>query len=755
LVLLCLPLNVRAFNIRGVVHDKTNSSSLYNCDIAVTQGDSIICTINTGNSQQFEIKDLPAGKYQLEADAWGYERFYDEIDLTDDHFELVLLTPLKVVNLEEVEVVADKSQMTVATSTGTIFYLSKEAKARRNPFMALQEIPLLISNPNDKTVTSLDGEDMLVLIDGNEVNSGIAPVNAEDIESVEVMTNPSLKYRIRGVNKVLNLRLKRKEAPYVWTEFSASGSLPSYYQNLDGAFEVGNPKMGIYGRASGSYANLRTNYSTLNITPGYSLDYSGKMWNESWNTSGNLLFKLMPSLNDYVAVKARYSYDYGKNKAYAGGVMDASDDAQKSYFREIHGRSMSEVVSGSAYYKHIFMPASTLEIIGNYDYSRNRPISTSFSGYGEVEPVAETMNYSNSRHSGNLKLSWDLADMHGNYWQAGALGRMDLAQIRYFSGNISDYDNDQYLAKTYVGWARDLFSRKVSFDLNVSLENIWLSDAMYDRHYMYLGGMAGVLFNFNQAWALNVRYYLSSIAPSVKCLNPYNTSTDPLVEFVGNPDLEPERNHFLFANVSFSSGGWFIMPGVSYNREENQVVRYGYFKPDGVYVYTYENGGSTENVSTEVTVSRRIPNGRIAIGGGPQWMFIRNQSEHLIWNAQASFNKYFDKFNFDVSLRYASRQIGEYYVADYKGLSEFKIAAYYNFTPEFYIGLRLENCAGRLNVTNIYRNGDYYTREVASSNYRDFYVSLTVSYTFRKNRQRKINMRNVLDTESKAISIER
>lgn len=40
-----------------------------------------------------------------------------------------------------------------------------------------------------------------MLIDGNEVNSGIAPINAEDIESVEVMTNPSLKYRVRGIKK--------------------------------------------------------------------------------------------------------------------------------------------------------------------------------------------------------------------------------------------------------------------------------------------------------------------------------------------------------------------------------------------------------------------------------------------------------------------------------------------------------------------------------------------------------------------------
>lgn len=158
-VLAFMTQSAEAYKIQGYVFDKSTETPLYNCDIALTKGDSIICKISTENSSQFEIKDLPAGKYKLEADAWGYERFYDEIDLTEDLVKVILFTPpLPVVQLEGVDVVADKSQMTVTTSTGTIFYLSEEAKARRNPFMALQEIPLIISNPNTKTVESIDGD---------------------------------------------------------------------------------------------------------------------------------------------------------------------------------------------------------------------------------------------------------------------------------------------------------------------------------------------------------------------------------------------------------------------------------------------------------------------------------------------------------------------------------------------------------------------------------------------------------------------
>lgn len=360
---------------------------------------------------------------------------------------------------------------------------------------------------------------------------------------------------------------------------------------FEGAFEIGNPRMGLYGNVYGSYNNSRGNYNFMSVTPEYTLDCIGKIRGESWNTSGDIMFKLMPSPNDYFAVKAMYKYNYDKDKQSANGIMYI-DDVEHIYNRTGHGRRFAEVVSGSAYYKHKSRKESTLEITGNYDYSRSRPISTAFSTYGENEPVAEHMNYFNSRHIGNLNMTWDLSDARDNYWLTGVTGSMNLVNIRYFSGNISNYDNDQYSLKVFAGWAHAFFSKKLSVNFEASVENLWLSDAVYNRHYVYAGGRASFICNFNSKCALNVSYTLSNSAPALRYLNPYNTSTDPLFEVVGNPDLSPERHHNANANLYFSKDGWFITPSVSYRRDDNLAVQYGYFKPNGVYVYTFKNGGT-------------------------------------------------------------------------------------------------------------------------------------------------------------------
>lgn len=97
----------------------------------------------------------------------------------------------KQVKLTELVVEGDKSTIVTRTANGEKFYLSKEAKESGNPYIALKEIPTIISNDATSTVTMLNGAAPKILIDGNWENSGINPINPKDIEYVEVIDAPS------------------------------------------------------------------------------------------------------------------------------------------------------------------------------------------------------------------------------------------------------------------------------------------------------------------------------------------------------------------------------------------------------------------------------------------------------------------------------------------------------------------------------------------------------------------------------------
>lgn len=96
----------------------------------------------------------------------------------------------------------------MTTATGHIYYLSKKARESGNPYKALQEVPDIISNYITETVKSMDGKQLLVLVDGIKVNSGITTIDPKRIDYVEIKDVVNAKYMREGVQKILDIRLK-------------------------------------------------------------------------------------------------------------------------------------------------------------------------------------------------------------------------------------------------------------------------------------------------------------------------------------------------------------------------------------------------------------------------------------------------------------------------------------------------------------------------------------------------------------------
>lgn len=179
-------------------------------------------------------------------------------------------------DLSEVVVTADRSHVVKRTANGQIFFLSDKAKKERNPFMALMEIPLLMTDPSLSTVKLLDGKQPLVLIDGNQVNSGISPILPEDIESVEVITSVPARYLQEGYSGIVNIRLKKNRRPYIWFGLRYDQDLPSVQMSGPSAnFEVGNEKFSIYGTGIYSYSRgARTMTDVDRSNTGYHQTFS-------------------------------------------------------------------------------------------------------------------------------------------------------------------------------------------------------------------------------------------------------------------------------------------------------------------------------------------------------------------------------------------------------------------------------------------------------------------------------------------------
>jgi len=101
---------------------------------------------------RYKFVDLQRGKYTLSLSCPDYQPVEETFELTGDKRLTYVIYPMKHIELEEVSVVADKSQLITHTANSDVFYLSAEAKKKQNPYEALREIPKLVVNESDRSI---------------------------------------------------------------------------------------------------------------------------------------------------------------------------------------------------------------------------------------------------------------------------------------------------------------------------------------------------------------------------------------------------------------------------------------------------------------------------------------------------------------------------------------------------------------------------------------------------------------------------
>ena len=290
------------------------------------------------------------GKYTVEVDAFGYELYRDTVTISAFKVLDVYLKPQKAIALKEISVEGSRSDVVTRTAYGHVFYLSEKARKLKNPFYALMEVPALEVNPSTSSVKTLNGKTPLILVNGNRVNTGINPIDPAEIESVELITDPPARYINEGVTAILNIKVRKKESPYVWHELSTRHELPLYYGFGVGYFEIGNPKYSLYGRTSLDYQyNQDFAKSVYREFSDYTQHYNSTSRGNSRGWLGELLLKANPSEKDYFAVQGYTKSTLSKVRGSGLGLID-----DVPYDFDSKSRTRSVIATASAYYKHAF-----------------------------------------------------------------------------------------------------------------------------------------------------------------------------------------------------------------------------------------------------------------------------------------------------------------------------------------------------------------------------------------------------------------
>ena len=408
-------------SLTGTLVDADSSKPVKDGYVSQTRGDSPVGFATSGKDGSFSISGLPYGEYTVSINALFFKDFTDTLTINEKtkNITYALSREVKDITLQDVTVTADRSHIIGRTANGQRFYLSEKAKKLHNPFQALQEIPLLISDPSSSSVKMLDGKTPLILIDGNRINSGIAPINPADIESIEVINAVSARYLQEGIGGIVNIKLKRKSTPYVWLEAATRHDLPTDHGFGVFYFEIGNRKYSLYGRTVYDYTyhdDTEADVARQNTT--YMQNFTQAARTDKHRLAGRTAFQVEHDAQRLFrrARLCRHLPRQDARRRHRPVHAKAEDEA---YAFSSNGNDKSLIATTSLYYKHSFSSSNTLEVRLAYNFNRDNYSETRTEQYGGNTTGRETL-FKSRRHSGSLMIDYARDFKNGTYIAFGS-----------------------------------------------------------------------------------------------------------------------------------------------------------------------------------------------------------------------------------------------------------------------------------------------------------------------------------------------
>ncbi len=327
LLFLSFDLLAQNATLSGKVVEATSASALAYATVRVfkTSDNQLVAGGLTTENGTFSIQ-VPYGQYKAEIEFLGFEPLRsNEFVLSKEQNKLDLGTlrmESKVVELDGAEVRAEKSTMVLSLDK-KVFNVGKDlANAGGSATEILSNIPS-VSVDAEGDIKLRGSDNVRILIDGKpsglvsfKGSSGLQQLQANMIDRVEIITNPSARYEAEGAAGIINIILKKDQK-----------------QGFNGSFELVSGHPVNYGAAT----NLNYRHRKVNFFINYGLSWRetpgrGTLFQERRNGDSTFLLRQTTN-NDFRglnnSVRGGIDYFFSDKSILTASYLWRRSDAQR------------------------------------------------------------------------------------------------------------------------------------------------------------------------------------------------------------------------------------------------------------------------------------------------------------------------------------------------------------------------------------------------------------------------------------------
>ncbi|MDP3452722.1 MAG: TonB-dependent receptor [Bacteroidales bacterium] len=586
--------------IIGVVAELSSSLTLpYALVELISTSDSTGITYTQCDSNgNFELFTDKSGEYRLRISSLGFITRTIEIEtednnelntgtlyLSENHFTL----DDAVITFERVRAMSQKGKIT--------YYISELiSDASANGFETLKHIPG-IQTDIKKSIRFEGSDEIIVLVNGRErERSYISTISAKDIDRIEIMNTPPLKYR-STTTAVIDIILKRPESRTIKGEFNAelpvSRSQTFIYPS--GSLNIGGDKLNIHTSYSGEVLRfniLESNNRVIHKDPSVINSKESsivimqllkqKTWSHSFHLSADYLINKNTTLNFY----GNYNPFSQELDGTTTLLSSEADRYGSSIIKDDTDLNHSTV--GAINIRHKFGKARDKEI--EFD-AGIRELDAHNSSVLKSEESDEELFYDS--RPGYTKLSiragYSGVIFNGINIFTGVEFNSELLTDREIKGFM--FNSERYSAYGRVRFT--LFNSEIYTGVRVEKAN-WESSMGDHESGSYL--LPDLLINHTLTSSQSLKFNLvrSVKFPGYFQLNPAAIIDDPLSMSTGNPNLEPEIRESISLEHSIRKGSSFIAYTLFYNKATRVISNYTQINNKSQFATRYENLGESQ-----------------------------------------------------------------------------------------------------------------------------------------------------------------
>lgn len=683
--------------ITGKIIDAQTKQIIEYCNVVLFsyKDSSMVNGTITDKEGRFILSNLKPGVYFLRASFIGYDnRTIDSIRVTPRQPEVdlgVIALDEKTIELSNVVVTGEKDVIINNLDKKVINVEKDLTNIGGTAVDVVQNIPS-VSVDADGNISYRGNQNIRILIDGKPsellgLGSGdvLSNIPASQIESIELVTNPSARYDPEGTGGILNIVLKKRINGGLNGNISLTGGTGDKF-NGSLNFNYKLPDFNFFAsidsrihNADNNGNSLRTN--NLNNTLSYLDQLNAGAFNHFGHNFTAGLDVTPDNFNTYTFSVRYRKFGFDTESLVKTKNLNSSNELTRYFERSSDAERRMNALQYTLSYKRTFdtrgAELTADVILGDFKMKRDEDfIQTNFDN--SFNPVGNLLQ---KGLSDNKNRQWTLQSNYINPIEG--FGRIETGfkvTLKNFNSknDYLNYDNNDGI------WLNDI-TRKTDFDYKENVYAIYgiysnkisefqyqlglraeqadvtgtenLTNSSFSNNYFSLYPTVHLVQSLPEQQEIQLSYSRRVERPNNRILNPYVDRSDSLNISYGNPELKPEYRNSFELGYSKLFGKSAVTSSIFYRNTNDAITNYTIVNDNGITETTWRNLAKSLSYGLELTFSSPLFDW---FRTNTSFTYFKNEFEGLdisnsdySWLAKMNNTFILSKdFNFQINLNY-------------------------------------------------------------------------------------------------------